>query len=507
MSHPTTASSRRGKPRRFALRFPSRLTHDVIPLVQRYFFIAIIKELGCDMAYQYSFDRTTVGNFRLRREKYKLLQECYQIMLNELQSWNRKALEHDAPRPPYEQEVEDLKSMIEWGKERLATNKRTFADIVVNGISVGSLCYAKAAVLFGVNQKEKELKEKSKNGWPSHVIKSIDQAIDRLRDIEQSIEFPPADILWELIQRPKTKDQIAKDKNIEWDIFISHASEDKDAIARPLAQALDRAELLVWYDETTLKLGDNLRRSIERGLRKSRYGIVILSHDFFAKKWPQAELDGLFAQEQGDVKKIIPIWHRITHNDILKYSPVLADRVAVDTALGLDVVVEKILQLFNLENVRYDVNSSDELSSNLDSFVNSLNETNDLNTEKQTRDTKIGGLIEKIRQSNFSQIGNFLNQLRSIDAEKTRFLFDRLELSILVEKAKRVDFGRLANVLSQLQKIDPEKARCIFDQIELSILAEKAKLIDLATLSSALNKLKRIDSQKVGYILSSIEVD
>jgi len=82
----------------------------------------------------------------------------------------------------------------------------------------------------------------------------------------------------------------------DWDVFVSHASEDKD-FARPLAEALHKSGLSVWYDDFTLRVGDSLRRRIDEGLAKSRYGIVILSHAFFAKNWPQAELDGLTSKQ------------------------------------------------------------------------------------------------------------------------------------------------------------------------------------------------------------------
>ena len=85
-------------------------------------------------------------------------------------------------------------------------------------------------------------------------------------------------------------------KNGEWDAFISHASEDKEFV-RPLADALRARHLSIWYDEFTLLLGDSLRRSIDRGLARSKYGIVILSKKFFEKEWPQKELDGLVARE------------------------------------------------------------------------------------------------------------------------------------------------------------------------------------------------------------------
>ena len=82
-----------------------------------------------------------------------------------------------------------------------------------------------------------------------------------------------------------------------WDVFISHATEDKDAVAEPLAQGLSRAGLSVWYDRFSLKIGDSLRESIDRGLAESRFGIVILSSSFFAKHWPSQELNGLAQRE------------------------------------------------------------------------------------------------------------------------------------------------------------------------------------------------------------------
>jgi hypothetical protein len=84
---------------------------------------------------------------------------------------------------------------------------------------------------------------------------------------------------------------------MDWDVFISHACEDKESFVRPLAEALRARGLRVWYDEFTITVGDSLRRSIDRGLANSRYGIVVLSPNFFAKDWPQKELDGLAARD------------------------------------------------------------------------------------------------------------------------------------------------------------------------------------------------------------------
>jgi hypothetical protein len=101
--------------------------------------------------------------------------------------------------------------------------------------------------------------------------------------------------------------------------------------------------LLVWYDEFALKVGDSLRRSIDRGLGRSRFGIVVLSHAFFEKEWPQRELDGLVAREVDGRKVILPVWHEVTLEEVRRYSPTLADRVAAKSSEGLEGVVHRLI--------------------------------------------------------------------------------------------------------------------------------------------------------------------
>jgi hypothetical protein len=123
------------------------------------------------------------------------------------------------------------------------------------------------------------------------------------------------------------------------DVFISHASEDKDDVARPLADALIGNGLHVWFDEYELRIGDSLRRKIDTGLVNSRYGVVILSESFFAKSWPQHELDGMVAQTNSGTQDILPIWHKISKAEVMAYSPSLADKVARSTTAW---TIEKI---------------------------------------------------------------------------------------------------------------------------------------------------------------------
>lgn len=137
----------------------------------------------------------------------------------------------------------------------------------------------------------------------------------------------------------------------EKDAFICHASEDKDDFVRPLAEALLEKKVKIWYDEFSLKMGDSLRRTIDKGLLDSRYGIVVLSKHFFEKEWPERELDGLVSREDGKEKVILPIWHGVSENDVKKYSPTLAGKYAAVSNKGLNYVVEEILRVIQPESL------------------------------------------------------------------------------------------------------------------------------------------------------------
>jgi hypothetical protein len=129
----------------------------------------------------------------------------------------------------------------------------------------------------------------------------------------------------------------------KYDVFISHASEDKEEVAIPLADYLIRHGLRVWLDTFELTIGDSLRRSIDKGLSESRFGLVILSPNFFKKEWPQRELDGLVAREDGKEKVILPIWHKISREEIVRFSPTLAGKLAASTANGMEYVAQQVL--------------------------------------------------------------------------------------------------------------------------------------------------------------------
>lgn len=133
---------------------------------------------------------------------------------------------------------------------------------------------------------------------------------------------------------------------IEYDVFISHASEDKDTVVRPLANALLQRGLKVWYDEFELKIGDSLRRKIDKGLANSRFGIVVLSRSFIRKGWTNYELDGIISKAVSGEQVMLPIWHEITKKEIVDYSPSLADKVARNTSsYTIEEIADEITEM------------------------------------------------------------------------------------------------------------------------------------------------------------------
>lgn len=138
------------------------------------------------------------------------------------------------------------------------------------------------------------------------------------------------------------------DTTKRYDVFISHASEDKDEIVRPLAYALQAEGLSVWYDEFEMKIGDSLRRKIDKGLANSRFGIVVLSKGFMKKGWTNYELDGIITKSVTGEQIILPIWHNITKKEVIDFSPSLADKLARNTAaFTVEEIATEIADVIN----------------------------------------------------------------------------------------------------------------------------------------------------------------
>ena len=132
---------------------------------------------------------------------------------------------------------------------------------------------------------------------------------------------------------------------MKYDVFICHASEDKSGFVRPLAEKLSKLHLEVWYDEFSLTIGDSLTQKIDEGLKESKYGIVVLSKAFFQKPWAKRELISLSQRELYEKEDIIlPIWHDIDIDEVIQFSPSLADKKAGSSKDGINVLIRDLMK-------------------------------------------------------------------------------------------------------------------------------------------------------------------
>jgi len=136
----------------------------------------------------------------------------------------------------------------------------------------------------------------------------------------------------------------------KYDVFVSHATEDKESFCDEFSKILkEKYGLEVWYDSVSIQWGDNIRTEIDKGLKKSKFGVVILSRSYIKKYWTNYELEGLFQRESNGGKLILPIWHDITKKEVQDFSPSLAGKMAMNTAImTADEIAEKLNELFKV---------------------------------------------------------------------------------------------------------------------------------------------------------------
>jgi hypothetical protein len=298
------------------------------------------------MTYKYSFDSRTLGDTFLFKETMEFLHKGLVRLRDLLDAWNKAEA-----AAPYVDEVRDLNRLIDWIAERLSKVDE-HGDIWVRRVTVGSHRYLKAGGILLVLEAEEQL-QREVGKLPAGVVAARRNNIAKMKELCERGMFAslePADCLWEVAPMAQVRTPAALPEGAPlWDVFISHASEDKEPFVMSLAERLTASDVRVWLDAFVLRLGDSLRRSIERGLSSSRYGVVVLSPRFFAKEWPQKELDGMAALEVDGRKVILPVWHGLGGNEVRACSPMLADRVAIRSDKGVDAVVKEILEVLRLE--------------------------------------------------------------------------------------------------------------------------------------------------------------
>lgn len=138
-----------------------------------------------------------------------------------------------------------------------------------------------------------------------------------------------------------------------YDVFLSHASEDKDDVARPLATHLLARQISVFFDESRdsgIQIGGSIARCIDQALATSRFGVVVVSAAFFERdfqrSWRRAELDCFLIREvREDRDVIVPVLHGVTPEQVADHSLLLARLCSISTTSGLPSVVDEIVKL------------------------------------------------------------------------------------------------------------------------------------------------------------------
>ena len=191
------------------------------------------------------------------------------------------------------------------------------------------------------NEQVKEAKKQQEEQKKLHI--NYERQIKNLRSKIQ---------MQSIIENSNTSHNLyEQNDSIKYDVFISHATEDKEDFVEELVIELQRLDIKVWYDKICIKWGESLRSKIDEGLRNSRFGIVVLSQAYISKGWAQYELEGLFNIEMTNGKTILPIWHNITKSQVLQFSPTIAGRMAMNTTMQTpSEIAQELVQILNDNN-------------------------------------------------------------------------------------------------------------------------------------------------------------
>lgn len=294
-------------------------------------------------------------NWDRRRDVFDIASEQYQRTVNSL---DKEIADLEKKKAAKDREVANLQGKINTLKKSI--NSHTSASTLnskMRQIAIHESDQAKKSQDSA--DLGKKIAEKRKKRAEAYLRLQKEQQNEQKKQdkvnqqIQASYEARIKELQQQLLQPvvTTTTTPIAADE--EYDVFVSHAYEDKESFVDEFVEALRNQELKVWYDMDKLKWGDSMREKIDRGLAKSRYGVVILSPNYIAehKYWTKAELNGLFQVETVNGKTILPIWHNLTKKQVVEYSPIIADRKAMTTALMTpEEIAAELKELFTAED-------------------------------------------------------------------------------------------------------------------------------------------------------------
>lgn len=183
----------------------------------------------------------------------------------------------------------------------------------------------------------------------------------------------------------------------QYDVFISHASEDKEDFVRPLANLLKALGVTVWYDEFSIEFGASISSSIDKGVAYSKAGLVVLSDSFLEKVWTDYEFRGFLMRQMGDGTPILPIWHNLSLDRLKEYSPTLMDKKAIESKQGIKYIAAEVIRI-----VRPDIRKGLELHlkfvQSIASAETELRPLSDLKPSPPRRDKLSDGMMRRIRR-------------------------------------------------------------------------------------------------------------
>lgn len=262
----------------------------------------------------------------------------------------------------YQREVNSLdKDLADLEKKKASADSKyaelqskiTSASAAIKRTSSASTVKSKLHQIEGWNKESdkkakesadlgKKIADKRKKRNDSYIkLQKAQQEGDKKQDKQiKNMQISYENRIRELTNQLSMKTVISEvgntyvDTNEEYDVFVSHAWEDKEGFVDEFVAELEKLGIKVWYDKQRIKWGDSMRARIDDGLKKSKFGIAVISPDYIAdgKYWTKAELDGLFQLESVNGKILLPIWHNITKQQVMNYSPIIASKLAMTTA-------------------------------------------------------------------------------------------------------------------------------------------------------------------------------
>jgi hypothetical protein len=240
------------------------------------------------------------------------------------------------------------------------------------------------------------------------------------------------------------------------DVFICHASEDKDEIAVPLANKLNNLGVSVWIDKYRLRWGSSLFRKINEGLRNCRYGIVILSKSFFSKEWPEVELEALFSfMVSTGNELILPLRHKIRQEEITRNYPLLSGRLSYSSDVGVDTLAHDLVQILREDNKSVYTQNEQLISNDLDEI-----NTNRLNYKKfqDVSEKELMSCISKINSTNHELREPGWRRLEKLALTKTLWNHDEIwqALNQILQNSHRQFLDNALMILKRMLSLAKE---------------------------------------------------